>query len=96
MLSSRKRSTASGASGRANKNPWGEVAPLSRQLASLAVVLDALGERFQAQRLAELDQCVRQRVRLARHEDNGLIVPIGRGSSVSQRPSYYRPTARVA
>src|SRR5580704_14012425 len=43
----------------------GEVAPLALQLANLAVVLDALGERLQPQRLAELDQRVRERVRLA-------------------------------
>ncbi len=43
-----------------------EVASLALQRANLIALLDALGERLQAERLAELDQRVRQRVRLAR------------------------------
>src|ERR1019366_8749908 len=53
------------------QEPLGEVASLSLQLASLAVVLDALGKRLQAQRLTELDQRVRQGVRLARNLQPG-------------------------
>ncbi len=49
----------------------GEVAALELQRADLAVLLDTLGERLQAERLAELDQGVRERVRLAGEREAG-------------------------
>src|ERR1700677_1075658 len=54
----------------------GEVASLELQRLDLAVLLDSLGERLQAERLAELDQGVRERVRLARERqsrDEGTV-----------------------
>ena len=43
----------------------GEVTSLALELVHLVALLDSLGERLQTERLAELDQRVRQRVRLA-------------------------------
>ena len=43
-----------------------ELAALGAQAPQLFVVLDPLGERLDAERLAELDQRVRKRVRRAR------------------------------
>src|SRR5664280_921145 len=47
------------------QEPLGEVATLALELADLAVILDSLGQRLQAEGLAELDQGVGERVHLA-------------------------------
>lgn len=50
-----------------------EVAALHLERADLAVLLDALGERLQAERLAELDEGVRERVRRQRRRVEATV-----------------------
>ena len=54
-----------GREGASEQKSLGQLAFLTLKLFDLAAVLDPLGERRQAERLAELDQRVRQRVPLA-------------------------------